>query len=607
MSMRVRDLVAFVVVSFAAGCGASESSNPHGQLMSIDVQPANEMVAYTGTPSSIDYTATGHYADGTDQPLPDATWTLDGDGARLGNFTAAKFTVSGSAAGKGGVFASVDDTIGSTSVMVTVHTTTLGDGVPDDAATHFPDTSPAAAQSQTVVYPLDQAVMPTSVKSPDIQWEGPNGGGGDLYRVRMLAGYATIDTILLQPPGSHFQPVALDWQRIVQSVGTGTATVTVDHWDPVNGVSGGAPINVKFIDAQVVGAIYYWHLDAGRMEKIDSMGRAPAIPNPPEQTNDANTGNGDRCVACHSVSRDGRYLAGSMWGGGLEGAVFDMSSNEVKTGNPAPTVATLVASTTVRTGTYKQLFTSWNNDGTRLMVNEGNSLRVMDPMTGMNVTTTGTPLPTATAAHPSWSPDGTSVAYASNTSYQAGVAPWAVDYDRADLSIIPVTGPDAFGPATPIVNSATSPFPAVSWPTWTPDSQYVGYAQGVFSRGANGSPPDPVTIHPGSLFLVNKAGGASVKLSNACRGQDLCFLPNFGPFDQGGYYWMIFYSFSPYGNAQVGTKGQTRRQLWITAIDKSKLGTGEDPSSPPYWLPDQDVTAQNMSAFWALEAPIFKR
>ncbi|HEY4178553.1 MAG TPA: hypothetical protein VGM90_17015 [Kofleriaceae bacterium] len=600
MSMRVRDLVAFAVVSIAAGCGASESSNPHGQLMSIDVQPANEMVEYTGTPSTIDYTAVGHYADGADVPLDGATWTLDEDGGHLGSFVDSHFTIGGAAAGKGGVFATLDGTVGSTSVMVTMHLTTLGDGVPDDAATHFPDTSPAAAQSQTVVYPLDQAVMPTSVKSPDIQWEGANAGGGDLYRVRMIAGYATLDTILLEPPGSHFEPVDLDWQRIVGSVGTGTATITVDHWDATNGVAGGAPVNVKFIDAQVVGAIYYWHLDAGRMEKIDSMGRAPAIPNPPQSPSDAanpTNPSDNRCVACHSVSRDGRYLAGSMWGGAREGAVFDMSSNAVKTGNPAPTVAPLTEGTT-----YKQLFTSWNNDGTRLMVNEGNTLRVINPMTGANVTTTGTPLPAAGAAHPSWSPDGTAIAFASNTTAGGGTPAWAVDYDRSDLSIIPQTGPDAFGPAFPIVTATGSPFPAASWPTWTPDSQYVAFGQGVNSRGASGTTP-----YAGSLFMVNRNGGASVKLANACRGQDLCYLPNFGPFDQGGYFWLVFYSFSPYGNAQVGTKGVVRRQMWVTAIDKSKLGTGQDPSSTPYWLPEQDVTAQNMSAFWALEAPIFKK
>jgi hypothetical protein len=66
---------------------------------------------------------------------------------------------------------------------------------------------------------------------------------------------------------------------------------------------------------------------------------------------------------------------------------------------------------------------------------------------------------------------------------------------------------------------------------------------------------------------------------------------------------MVFYSLRDYGNAQAGTKGTKRRQLWVTAIDKSKLGSG-DPSSVPYWLPDQDPKTENMSAFWAVPPPL---
>jgi len=65
----------------------------------------------------------------------------------------------------------------------------------------------------------------------------------------------------------------------------------------------------------------------------------------------------------------------------------------------------------------------------------------------------------------------------------------------------------------------------------------------------------------------------------------------------------VFYSFRDYGNTLAGTKGTQRRQMWITAIDKTKLAAG-DPSSVPYWVPDQDVATQNMSAYWALPPPI---
>ena len=66
----------------------------------------------------------------------------------------------------------------------------------------------------------------------------------------------------------------------------------------------------------------------------------------------------------------------------------------------------------------------------------------------------------------------------------------------------------------------------------------------------------------------------------------------------------MFYSLRDYGNTLAGTKGTQRRQMWVTAIDKSKLGTGVDPSMIPYWLPDQDSKTENMSAFWAVPPPL---
>ena len=45
--------------------------------------------------------------------------------------------------------------------------------------------------------------------------------------------------------------------------------------------------------------------------------------------------------------------------------------------------------------------------------------------------------------------------------------------------------------------------------------------------------------------------------------------------------WLVFYSLRDYGNALAGTKGTQRRQMWVTAIDKSKLGTRVDPSTVP--------------------------
>ncbi|HEY5947210.1 MAG TPA: hypothetical protein VIV40_17020 [Kofleriaceae bacterium] len=581
----VRPLVLCVLV---AACGPSGDGHD-GDIVSLEVQPANATLTFTGTPVSLDYHAIAHYADGSTAEVSDAVFTLDADGSKLGAFGGPTFTTGGQGAGKGGVIAQVGSISGATGVIVVVHRTDLGPGVPADGATKFPDdVAPVGAQSPTVVYPLQNAVMPTSVKAPVVQWEAA-GAADHLYRVRVVSGYAIVDTILAQDPAFTFslQPDADRWQMLVNST-DGLIRFTVEHWDANTGAQGSAPISVRTVPANIIGAIYYWNLQLGQMERIDGNGRAPAIKNPPKKSD------GNRCVACHTVSRDGRYLSGALWGGGLQGAVFDMSNDAINTADPAPTVTPLVENST-----YTVLFSTFNGDGSRLMINRDSGLEVINPMTGTSVATTG--LPTTGVAHPSWSPDGSSVAVVRNIMSGGQPAGWAVDYDRGDLAVIPSSG-DTFGLPVTLVPAAAVDvaFSAPSWPSFAPDSKWIAYAAGINSRGRNDAIP---AVYPGALFMVSKDDGVPYRLDTACGGARDCYLPNFSPFDDGGYYWLVFYSTRDYGNVQAGSKGTQRRQLWITAIDKAKLAAG-DPSSVPYWLPDQDVKTANMSAYWALPPPL---
>jgi hypothetical protein len=558
-------------------------------LLSIEVEPPNATLTVTDSPVSLDYKAMGHYEDGTIAELPDATFSLDTEGQKLGVFAGASFTASGQGAGKGIVTAQHGEISGATTVIVVVHRTDLGPGVPADGAAKFPDTvAPMGAQSPALVYPLAEAVMPTSVKAPVVQWEGA-GAADHLYRVRIVSGLATLDTILAYDPAFTFslQPALDRWQMIKSST-DGSIRFTVEHWDAATGAQGSTPIAVRMIPANITGAIYYWNLQAGKMEQIDEAGRTVAITNPPMKSN------GSRCVACHTVSKDGRYLSGALWEGGGQGAVFDMSDARVKTADPAPTMAPLVENST-----YTVLFSTFNADASRLMINRGTTFEVIDPKSGASVATSG--LPTAGVAHPSWSPDGTSVVFVRNITHGGGPAGWAVDYNRGDLAIMPSNG-DTFGAAATLVPAAAvdPAFSAPSWPSFAPDSTWIAYGAGVHSRGRNDQVGE---VYPGTLFVVDKTAGIPYRLDTACAGARDCYLPNFSPYDEGGYFWLVFYSTRDYGNTRAGTKGTARRQLWVTAINKAKLASG-DPSSVAYWLPDQDVQTANMSAYWARPAPL---
>jgi hypothetical protein len=589
--------IAFVLVALA-GCGPSTGrGNPPGNggptLMSIDVQPADATIAIDNGSGNapIAYTAIGHFSDGKMQPLGDATFALDDVGNRIGALAGTQFSANGGAAGTGHVIATSQGKSGMTGVTVTVHTITLGTGVPPDAPGKLPPTATPGALSPQIVYPLDGALMPASVATPDVQWEG-TAQAGDLFHVKLVAGGATVESIVADGSGFtwDYTPSAAEWSLLTASAGGSPINVTVDHWDANSGLQGSNPVKVNLAAADVRGAIYYWDLSEGKMQRLDDNGRALAIPNPPAAPSDAN----NHCVACHTVSRDGRYLAGELWGGGLSGAVFDLANPTVIMGNPAPTMAPV--------NMYNSLFSTFNPDATRLVINDGTSLALVDPKTGMKLPTTGTPLPAAKAAHPTWSPDGTLIAFINNID-----GSWAVDYTTGDLAIISANGADSFGLPTTIVASSTGDpaFKAPSWPSFTPDSQFIAYGAGTNSRGRNAIGMPPVeTVYPGSLFLVGRTGGTPMRLDNACSGARNCYLPCFSPYDSGGYFWLVFYSVRDYGNAQAGTKGTQRRQMWVTAIDKSKLAAGGDPSSVPYWIPMQDPKTENMSAFWAPPPPL---
>ncbi len=581
---------ALVFFTALLACGPSSSGGDDTRgLQAIEVQPANATVLYTGTAQPIDYTAIGHYADGHTAPLTDVAFSLDGDASQIGTLTQAEFAANGLVAGTGTITAVAGSLSGATAVSVMMHTTHIDPMAPAGSEGNFLETPPTGAQAPTIAYPLDGAVMPISAAAPDVQWEGP-AATGDLFRVRIVGGFATIDNIVAATPGFKFDtlPLANDWRAIVQSAHGSPVSVNVDHWDAVTGTQRGGTVTIKVVQAQVTGVIYYWNLSQGIIQRIDSAGRGAAIPNPPASPGDAT----NHCVACHVVSRDGRYLAGELWGGGDKGAVFDLS-------NPAvPTVAP------VGGASYTSLFSTFNADATRLMTNPGTTLQLVDPHSGTSVATNGVALPTM-AAHPSWSPDGNSIVFVNNISLGGGAAPWAVDYDRGDLQIIPALGNDTFGAPVSLIDAATAgpAYAAPSWPTFTPDSKFIAYAAGVNSRGRNTNGTTEV-MYPGSLFIIPTMGGPATKLDIACAGVADCYLPNFSPYDDGGYVWLVFYSLRDYGNVLAGTKGTQRRQMWVTAIDKSKLGTGVDPSSVPYWLPMQDSQTENMSSFWAVPPPL---
>ncbi len=570
------------------------------RLMSVSIDPPMaQLTVRPGERAMQRFSAVARYDDGTTSPASAPEWTLSS--RTLGDISVATgvFESNSFVGGSVQVTVRIPDGLGGTTsatapLRVLLQSESFAMGVGPEVRGFFTDIEPmTAGRSATIVYPLDRAVMPQNVYPANIQWL--EGAAGDIYRIELTKPNFTA-RFFVRHTGAGFSnsflPDVPTWQAFAQTDVMNPGEITVTRWAMASSRAfAGTPVRVRFAPGALTGSVYYWTVSSARIVRIDdgTATRVNFMPNPPWPRN-----RDQNCIGCHTVSPSGRYMAGRLGGGFNTGTVFDLTTD--LTANPPPT-----RFNPTQTDWW---FNWWSPDERRLIATRGpnpTGLGLLDPATGNPVATMGTPLPANNATHPSWSPDGREIAYVS------GAADWGVDYRSSDLSIIPVTAPDTFGPSRTIQRGAmlaggNPAHSAISYPVWSPDSRWIVFAHGFSARSAT---------QPAALHITRRDGAQLLRLENANGGAsgELSFEPRFSPFDTGGYFWLAFLSRRDYGNAQAGTRGTNREQIWVTAIRRTPLGPdgtpdpdpryGGDPSEVGYWLPGQDPQSRNISAFWA--------
>jgi hypothetical protein len=96
--------------------------------------------------------------------------------------------------------------------------------------------------------------------------------------------------------------------------------------------------------------------------------------------------------------------------------------------------------------------------------------------------------------------------------------------------------------------------------------------------------------------MIPRTGGAPVALRRAGAGGNGfdTWRPIFSPFDSGGYFWLLFTTLRPYGNAQAGTRNL--KQIWVSAINRRPDGT-TDTSEVGFYLSGQE-RVNSLSPYW---------
>jgi hypothetical protein len=168
---------------------------------------------------------------------------------------------------------------------------------------------------------------------------------------------------------------------------------------------------------------------------------------------------------------------------------------------------------------------------------------------------------------------------------------------------------------------------AITWPSVSPDGQWIIYARAdsFDTRGGNGDLYLASAVNPNVEIRLAKANGDGYPFAAGARDLSWNYEPSFAPVANGGYFWVVFTSRRTYGNTLTGqaepcmgacatdpscatdscastcacTSATEVKQLWVVAIDQNPT-PGVDPSHAPFHLTGQDETNLAMRGFMAL-------
>jgi hypothetical protein len=589
--------------SDASDGGDDTSFIDHGNVVSIAVTPGSATVTVTnGSSTPVGFVAMATYEDGSTAPIG-ATWSLDRPD--LGSVDGGgSFSASGTLGGAAVLTATSGSLKSTAKIDVKLRIEQDGPGVAISTADKVNFDFPDATASGTLVYPYDKTVFPRGLLPPEIMWNG--GAAGDVYRVRTKEKYVDAAFyVKADPPGRFTMPAAV-WNELGQSNAGEDVTVEITR---MTGTQAHAPMTQTWTIARgsLRGSIYYWAVNTGQLMKIAPGASSPTVVFDSGSASDLGTpapssyngtvppwepaeGN-KRCVACHTVSKDGSTLA----------AVFEKKGSTASPWGTLDLTKSAPSVTQMTPYTSSTIYLGLTPDGAYAVANDVNmTMHLANAKTGATMPSLLDGFADKTC-DPVFSPDGKQLAFSSHVGGYYPVEFYQADLDVADYD--PTA--HAFSNRRTIAPGGGK---AIAFASFSPDSKWVFYQKGDYSRAKYGASGE-LTGH-NDLYVTDVAGTVGeIKLSTASgvsletHNQQRSYQPTVNPVSVGGYTWVVFFSPRDYGNRMVSSTDattQNRKQLWVAAVDSSPTA-GKDPSHPAFWLPGQDLTTTNMSGYWALE------
>lgn len=424
-----------------------------------------------------------------------------------------------------------------------------------------------AAKEPGVLYPNHETMFPINVSHIRHEWS--TGTANNLFRLNFVGPNTTVEVFTAD---SNWTPSAEAWDWIAESNRGASVTLQVTALDtasPASAWQSGA-ITLLFSDTEVEGALYYWATGSKGI-----MRATVSDPNPVKFYTDPTTDD-DTCVACHSVSRDGKRISMGYGGENLREIMVADRSTVVPVGAVAGTKGPSAS------------FTTFSPDGKMLLLAAEGGLTLIDADTGATIGANDglVPLPEGKAVtHPDWNPAGDKVAVAMTSSKANGK-----NVDAAEIAVIPYAS-GTWGTPTILVSQTAGE--NNFYPSWSPDGKWL-----VYASAPGGGSKDQVLA---TLKIVAATGGTPkvlVRLNERVNNEDGIThigntMPTWAPATKPGIFWLAFSSLRAY--VSLRPADAKLDQIYIAAIDTTK----DDPGYAAFWAPFQSLEEGNHRAFWA--------
>lgn len=487
-----------------------------------------------------------------------------------------------------------------------------------DMATLDPDVANAPA----IEYPEDGVVLPANLPPIEAQWS--QGNANIAYRVRVTS--ADVLDVTLYTTSQELLFPADVWKKLGGSSPDVPMTLVVEAIDASGNRRTSTPRTMTVSsDGIDESAIYVWQSSTGSFRVLDIInGTDIALP-----TNSPQLAPGNPCSGCHRISRDGKRFSYTYNGGNFNFGTLSYDDTQKQYAakiTPSPALRGTYASFNPLESSTRaaMLFTAPdtvpnNTPGTvRLLLTDPDTNAAI-PNNFADMIQQVPPETGHASLMPDWSPLGDFVVFTAYNSDANYVRLLGDDTVLGSIVEMPVQykadGSFEFGaPKVLAATADTNPDTGENnvLPSISPDGASVAFtrANGWWSIKTQQS----LINLSGRIAIVRRSDSQVLELergaSNGPNDVWSSTWPQWAPTLGKKWVWLAYASERPYGHRLTPqntsacglVQGQRQcKQLWITALDRAKLGSGaEDPSQAAFWIPGQSITAQYVSPQWTV-------